>query len=92
MTGFIKTMQAEEMHNYKNISIFSRVKPKSGEIKSNISENHLSTVYLKSSENIICAINETKWQTKIFKMWSNRTSFQVGWSRPTPDGSTISAR
>ena len=26
--GFIKAMQAEEMQNYKNISIFCRVKPK----------------------------------------------------------------
>ena len=31
--GFIKTMQVEEMQNTKNISIFCRVKPKSGEKK-----------------------------------------------------------
>ena len=59
---------------------------------SNISKNHLSTVYLKSSEKIICSISEIQWQTKIIKMWWNRTSFQVGWSRPTPDGGTIPAR
>ena len=32
--------------------------------------------------------SEIQWQTKIIKMWSNRTSFQVGWSRPR-DPSTI---
>ena len=46
LAGFIKAMQADEMQNYKNISIFCKVKPKSGEKKSNISKNHLSTVYL----------------------------------------------
>ena len=91
MAGFIKTMQAGEMQNYKNISIFCKVKPKSGEKKCNISKNHLSTVYLKSSEKINCAISEIQWRTKIIKMWSNRTSFQVGWSRLTSDGDTIPA-
>ena len=51
----------------QNISIVCRVKPKSGEKKNNISKNHLSTVYLKSSEKIICAISEIQWQTKIIK-------------------------
>ena len=45
--GFIKAMQAEEMQNYKNISIFCRVKPKKWREKNNISKNHLSTVYEK---------------------------------------------
>ena len=76
----------------KKISVFCKVKPKSGEKKSNISKNHLWTVYLKCSEKIKCAISEIQWQTKIFKMWANHTSFQVGWSRPTPDGGTIPAR
>ena len=49
----------------KNISIFCRVKPKSGEKNSNISKNPLWTVYLKSSEKIKCAISEIQWQTKI---------------------------
>ena len=93
LAAFIKTMQAVEMQNYKNISIFCRVKPKSGEKNNNdISKNLLSTVYLKSSGKIKCAIIEVQWQTKINKMWPNRTSFQVGWSRPTPDGGTIQAR
>ena len=93
LAGFIKTMQAEEMQKYKKyISIFCRVKPKSGEKRKQLSKNHLWTVCLKSSEKIIFAISEIQWQTKIIKMWSNRTSFQVGWSRPTPDVGTIPAR
>ena len=93
LAGFIKTMQAEEMRNYKTISIFCRVKPTNGEKKKNsISKNHLSTVYMKSSEKIKCAISAIQWQTKIINMWPNRTSFQVGWSRLTHDVGTIQAR
>ena len=73
----------------KNISIFCRVKPKSVEKKSNISKKHLSTVYLKSGEKIKCAISEIQWQ---IKMWLNRTSFKVAWSRSAPGGGTIQAR
>ena len=51
----------------QKISIFCRVKPKSGEKKRNISKNHLSTVFLKSSEKIECAIKEIQWQTKIIE-------------------------
>ena len=47
---------------------FSRVKPKSGK-KSHISKNHLSTVYLKSSEkNRMChKWSEIQWQKKSLK-------------------------
>ena len=38
-----------------------------GRINNNISKNHLSTVYLKSSGKIKCATNEIQWQTKIIK-------------------------
>ena len=65
LAGFINTMKAEKIQNCKIISIFCRVKPKSAEKKSNISQNHLSTAYLKSSEKIICAISEIQWQSKI---------------------------
>ena len=66
MAGFIKTMQAEEMQNYKNISIFCRVKSLRGE-KSNIAQHHISAVYLKSNEKINCAIREIQWQAKSLK-------------------------
>ena len=93
LAGFIKTMQAEEMQNYKKyINILLGKTEKWRVKKINLSNNHLWTVYLKSSEKIIFAISEIQRQTKIIKMWSNRTSFQVGWSRPTPDGGTIPAR
>ena len=72
----------------KYINIW-KVKPKAGEKKRNMSTNHLPTVYLKSSEKINCAISGIQWQTKIIKMWSNRTAVHVRWSRPTPDGGTI---
>ena len=51
----------------RNISIFCRVKPKSGEKNNNISKNQLSTVYLKTSDKIKCATSEIQWQTKIIK-------------------------
>ena len=91
LAGFTKTIQAEEMQNYKKyINIFYGKTEKWR--KNNISNNHFWTVYLNSSEKIIFAISEIQWQTKNIKMWSNRTSFQVEWSRPTPDGGTIQAR
>ena len=41
---FVKTMQVEEMQNYKNISIFCRGKPKSGEKKQDLKKSLIDCV------------------------------------------------
>ena len=94
LAGFNKTTQADEMQSYNIISMMFRLNTeKWREKNSNISKIHLSTQRLKSNAEImICAISEIQWHTQVIKKWSNRTSFQVRWSRPTLDWSTISAQ
>ena len=44
LAGFIKTMQAEELQNYKNISIFCKIKSKSGEKKHHFKESRMDRI------------------------------------------------
>ena len=58
LAGFINTMQAEETQIYKIYINVLHGKTEKWIEKSNISKNHLSTVYLESNKKINCATSE----------------------------------